>query len=335
MQKTGSSYTRRRALSILAAGAALPLAGKAAFGTQMQPYRWQGLALGAQADLTLYAASRRAALDALAESLKEIDRLERIFSLHRPDSALSQLNRTGELATPPVELVELLSVALLLSDRSGGRFDPSIQPLWELYATHFAKVGVDAPGPDAAQLAAMRDLVDWRLVAVSPARISFARPGMQVTLNGIAQGYISDRVATLLGDRGFTHTLINLGELRALGAKPDGASWQIGLSAPRDHADLRMTEPLSSGALATSAGTGLSFNRSGSLNHIIDARDLNCANPDYSVTVRSQSAAVADGLSTLGAMMIDAQETFGDLLRQFQAEAIIIGGPEREPHRIG
>ena len=55
-----------------------------------------------------------------------------------------------------------------------------------------------------------------------PGRIGFRRPGMAVTLNGVAQGYITDRVADLLRVRGFDNVLVELGEIRALGRHPDG-----------------------------------------------------------------------------------------------------------------
>lgn len=329
------THSRRRVLSILAAASILPFGKALADAPQMQPYRWQGLALGAEADLTLYAETEAVAMDAIAVSLQEIDRLEGIFSLHRPDSALSRLNRTGTLAAPPVELVELLSLALTLSERSGGRFDPSIQPLWQLFAAHFAKPDAAAAGPDESELDVARALVGWRNIAFSPSAITFGRAGMQVTLNGIAQGYISDRVAALLKARGFTHSLVNLGELRALGAKPDGSPWQIGLSAPHDHQDLRGTELLSSGAMATSAAAGLSFDRAGRYNHIIDARNIRCADPRFSVTVQSEAAAVADGLSTVGTMMLHDRTAFADLLRQYGARAIIIDEQQPQLMRIG
>src|SRR5689334_18988129 len=96
--------TRRRVLSIMAVGAALPLWGSvSAPAKQLEPFRWQGIALGAAADLTLYAAERADAAAAVQACLAEVARLEAIFSLHRQDSAISRLNRQGELVDPPFE----------------------------------------------------------------------------------------------------------------------------------------------------------------------------------------------------------------------------------------
>ena len=55
---------------------------------------------------------------------------------------------------------------------------------------------------------------------------STSPPGMAITLNGIAQGYITDRVADLLRNEGFDQAMVDLGEWRALGSHPDGRPWR-------------------------------------------------------------------------------------------------------------
>ena len=67
---------------------------------------------------------------------------------------------------------------------------------------------------------------------VVPGRVAFRRPGMAVTLNGIAQGYITDRVADLLAQNGLEHVLVDLDELRALGPRADGTPWPVGIEDP-------------------------------------------------------------------------------------------------------
>ena len=63
----------------------------------------------------------------------------------------------------------------------------------------------------------------WWIIAPSKLRlpkVRFALPGMAITLNGIAQGYITDRIATLLQDAGMGDVLLDIGEVRALGRHP-------------------------------------------------------------------------------------------------------------------
>jgi len=324
MARIDARWSRRRVLSIMAASAALPLAGSAGkAAVAVEPYRWQGIVLGAEADLTLYAASRGEAAAAIDAALAEVARLEAVFSLHQPDSALARLNRDGLLMTPPLELRALLAQALTLSELSGGRFDPTIQPLWTLIAGHFAQAGADPAGPPAAALAAARAKVNYRALSVGAERIAFARPGMQVSLNGIAQGYITDRVAELLQARGFGPALVNLGEMRALGRKPDGAVWSIGLAAPGASEQVVEEIEIAGGAVATSAARGLLFDAAGRFNHIIDPTNLACAARDRAVTVLAPTAAIADGLSTLAALLPDPARDLPGHLARFGARAYL------------
>jgi thiamine biosynthesis lipoprotein len=316
--------SRRRVLSILAIGASLPFSGALASLSPAKPYRWQGIALGADADLTLYADTPDQAARAIDASLAELARLEAVFSLHQPDSALARLNREGRLADPPAELVELMSLALRLGRLSAGRFDPTVQPLWRTIADHFAAPGADPAGPDRAILDTAQRLVDWRQVSVDEREILLSRTGMQITLNGIAQGYISDRVGELLQDLGMRHALVNLGEALAIDRQAGEQPWRIGIPAPDDRSRLVTTIALGGGAIATSAGRGLCFEPSGRFNHIIDPTRLVCAPPDRSVSVLAPSAAVADGLSTLGALVPDPERQLASMLRELGAKGFVI-----------
>ena len=143
---------RRRFLSIAAAGAATAwLPGQVlAASPPPRPTVWKGVAMGAAASMTLVHPDRAHARAMIARCVAEVDRLESIFSLYRPGSALSRLNAAGVLEQPPIELVELLSFALSLAHASGGAFDPSVQPLLRLYFDHFARPGASPQGPPSA-----------------------------------------------------------------------------------------------------------------------------------------------------------------------------------------
>ena len=115
---------------------------------------------------------------------------------------------------------------------SGGAFDVTVQPLWQLYAAHFAANPDDAAGPPAPRLELARRRVGHRALALDGAGVRLLRPGMAVTLNGIAQGYVTDRVAELLRDAGFASVLVQLGETFAGAPPADGVPWRIGIPVP-------------------------------------------------------------------------------------------------------
>lgn len=293
--------TRRRFISIVAACTGLgPLAAARA---APEPVVWRGTALGALASMILVHPDRDRARALIAECVAEIARLEAILSLYRPDSALVRLNAAGGLDAPPQELLELLSFALSLSRHSAGAFDPTVQPLYRLYADHFAQPGADARGPSRAAIARVLRAVDFRAVQVGAERIRLARPGMALTLNGIAQGYVTDRVAARLRGAGLADVLVDLGEARALGQRPGGGAWRAALADPRDPARSLLELPLGEErgalpALATSAGYGTRFGPDPRLHHLLDPHTGRSANHWLSVSVAASSATLADGLST-------------------------------------
>jgi thiamine biosynthesis lipoprotein len=281
------AVNRRRFLTIAAACGGIAAMGGAS--PPAQAWEWRGAALGADALLRLYHPDRAQARALIRDCLAEVERLEAIFSLYRDDSALRRLNRDGGLTAPPVELVEVLSLAAAMSRRSGGYFDVTVQPLWQLYADHFATPGADPAGPSDAAITAVLPLVGWRGVVVEPARIRLARDGMAVTLNGIAQGYVTDRVAQLLRRRGMSAVLVDMGEIAALGPRADGSPWRVAVSGG---GDIRLSE----GAVATSSADGTRF--SPSCHHIFDPTTGRSARDVGEVTIRDRRAVLADARST-------------------------------------
>lgn len=258
---------RRRFLQILAAAACVPGAARA------QVHRRRFVALGADAEIVLHGPMGLAEA-ALAAAEAEIARAEALFSLYRPDSALSRLNAAGRLDDPPADLLALLRLCGHLHAATGGRFDPTVQPLWRALA--------EGRDPEPARAA-----LGWGRVSLAPARVALA-PGQALTLNGIAQGWATDRVTAALARRGFTKALVNIGEHRAV-----GGPFRLGIEDPA--AGLLGHLTLENRAVATSSPGALTL-PDGSA-HILDP--LHGRPPVWStVCVSARSAALADGLST-------------------------------------
>jgi len=300
---------RRRFIEISGAAVAAGTLGLSTpAAARMAEVHWRGVVLGARATLRLVHPNRPRAQHILAAALAEIERLEQIFSIYRPTSALSRLNRDGELVSPPADLLRLLSLTQRISRVSGDAFDPTIQPLWRLYADH--QVGRPAGrrgGPARAAIARVRALVNWRNMAIAPDRIAFLKPDMAVTLNGIAQGYIGDQVSALLKRMGLRHALVNLGEISALGRHPEGRGWAVGIAMPDDQKKTVHRLALSNAAVATSGQSGGDGQANPRFGHILDPRTGMPARLHQSVSVVASSAAVADGLSTAAFLLSDTQ----------------------------
>jgi len=274
----------------------------AARGRAMKPVIWRGRAMGADTVITLYHPQISLAEALMADARALIASLEGQLSLYQDDSALSRLNRDGVLTAAPPALLDVLRLASDMHGATQGAFDITVQPLWKLYRDHFARDDADPSGPSPGQIAAARASVDARAINIqSDGRnetVRFAKPGMAVTLNGIAQGYITDQVAALLRRAGMRHVLLDLGEFRALGPHPEGRAWRIGLRDPLNPGRVMTQTVLQSGALATSGGYGAVFDIDGRFHHLFDPASGLPAQHYRSLSIQGPDAARADALST-------------------------------------
>ena len=238
---------RRRFITIMA-GTATAMATSCRGPGSASTRRWKGVLFNAEVEFTLDGLPARDAEVLTRRCVDEMVRLEKIFSLYQPQSALCRLNREGVLDAPPAEFSELVDLALEISAETGGVFDPTIQPYW----TWLGETLAAGRNVDQAEHRRQLARVDYREVECSSGRVRFGRPGMGMTLNGIAQGYFTDRIAALLRAGGARHCLVNLGEFAAIGTQADGRPGEVavrGLGAA-------VPGPLRDGALAVSSGSG-------------------------------------------------------------------------------
>ena len=231
-----------------------------------------------------------AGLDAAVSAIRHV---EQQMSLFNPSSALCRLNADGVLHKPHPHLVTVLNVARDVSERSHGAFDVSIQPLWKLWA----QAARQGHAPTAAELAVARRLADWRAIAVNEASIKLGRPGMALTLNGIAQGFAADLAKAALQREGIAHALLNTGEWAPMGRSPEALPWTLGIENPRSAENLVAKLQADGRAVATSSDAHMSFSADHSHHHILDPRTGSSPPEMASVTVLAESGALADALT--------------------------------------
>lgn len=281
---------RRRFIAVAGSAAAL---GGAAPARPAAVYRWQGTALGARASIRLAHHDHAAAARLVERCVAEIRRLEAIFSLYRRDSALRRLNRAGRLDAPPFELLELAGEAEALRRFTDGAFDVRVQPLWEAYAA-CARDGLDLDGAAARARLAEAQARTAGAIDAGPGSLRLERAGMALSFNGIAQGYITDRVAALLRAEDIGDLLLDLGEIRALGRHPSGRPWRAALGGE----DGAGTVELRDRAVATSDPAGTRFDERGRHHHLFDPATGRAAAAGRAVSVVAPTATLADGLAT-------------------------------------
>jgi thiamine biosynthesis lipoprotein len=240
------------------------------------------------------------------------------------DSEVTRLNREGVLAKPSAELIEVIDASQRLGTISGGAFDITVQPLWRAYEAHFWSRGDVAPDIRARALDVARTHVDFRRVQAGTARISLP-PGMAITLNGIAQGFITDRIADLLRNEGFAQAVVDLGEWRALGSHPEGRPWRAATRAG--------SIDLVDNALAVSSGAGTAFEPSGQFHHIFDPRTGASACTFAEAAVIAPRAMIADALAT--AICVVGEERAAGLLAAYPGARAVVTRRDGRVTRIG
>ena len=315
--------TRRRFIGVTAATAGLSLVplGRPAEADQHLVV-WRGDAMGAVAQLQVHHHDRGAAESLIRRSVAEVQRLERIFSLYRDDSALVALNRGGMLVAPPTDLVDLLTASRQHWEMTAGAFDPTVQALWTLYHDHFSKPAADPAGPSETDLEAALSRVGLDVVIFDRNRVTLPRRGMALTFNGIAQGYVTDKVVAILRAAGVANSLVDMGEPRALGSHPSGQAWRVGIADPDEPSTVMEVVDVVDGAVATSGSYGFRFDREGRFNHLLDPRTGRSAERYKSVTVMTPSASVADALSTAFSLM--PADAIASVLRHIGGQAHLV-----------
>lgn len=323
--------TRRRLITVAAAAAGLPLILKAG-SAQARLVTWEGTTLGAPSSIKLVAADEAKARAAIAAALNELERLEAVFSVYRADSVLSTLNRDGRVDNAPADFVALLAKSLELARVSGGVYDPTIQPVWQTYFRHFTASNPAADGPARRDIDAALALVDWRNVRIDGGTIAFAKPGMALTLNSGAQGFITDKVTDVLRGHGFDRMLVDMGEPRALSTRPDGSAWRIGIANPADPSKAIIEIDVVDKAISTSGGYGTLFDDAGRFTHLIDSRTGTTAPALVGMSVVADTATQADGLST--ALLMAASADRQGILRAAGGRLALAVTPQGVAERI-
>lgn len=251
---------------------------------------WKGKSLGANSSITVYTEDEKYAKNIIEKALKEVKRLENIFSLFRNNSDIVKLNENAYLNNPKKEFVELLNFAQKISNLSDGYFDVSVQNLWIAYSKFSNNEKLLKK-----ELKKRKELISWKNIEISNKRISFKKENMKITLNALAQGFITDKITQLFKQNGLNNVLINFGEFRSLGKPSQFRDWRLSINETRNIITLKNL------AVSTSASYGTKFNEK--YHHLFNPKKVSSFNSNESISVVAQNATLADALSTTLAVM--------------------------------
>ena len=266
-------------------------------GKPAEPLARSGFYFDTVITITLYDKQDDALLDecfALAEFY------ENMLSKTRESSDVWNINHgKGKPVAVSSETLKVLRCALSYAALSEGKADPTIGPVTELW---------DFSSDSDASVPALDDLhealshVGYENILIDGNQVCLSDPQAQIDLGFIAKGYIADRMKDYLLSQGVKSATINLGgNVLAIGSRPDGSPFRIGIQKPfAPEGTVALALPVSDLSVVSSGIYERYFEKNGIIyHHILDTKTgYPVQNNLLEVTILSQSSMDGDALST-------------------------------------
>lgn len=239
---------------------------------------------------------------AIDASFDELDRLATILNFYSDNSEISMINRmAGE---KPVKVssdtINILTKAVNISEMTDGAFDVTVGPLVKLWDIKHIVI------PSKEQIEEKQRLVGYKNIIIDKknSTVFIKLKGAQIDLGGIIKGYAVDKIVQVLHQHGIKSGVISVGgEIRALGKKPDGTLWTIGIQNPRQKGKddkVIATVELSDKAFSTSGDYMQYFIKDGvRYHHLLDPKTGYPAKQCGSATIIANDNTTTDGFSKL------------------------------------
>ena len=270
---------------------------KAASPAAAEKHQRQVFAMDTVMLLNAYGENAELALDA-AEQL--IGSLEADLDPENPAGSVYALNAgAGRAVTVSKDCINIMSTAMEYWRRSGGVLDPGMYPLSKAWGF----IGGGYRVPAQAEIDAILGAKDTAgIVLDENAGTAFIPAGMEVGFGAVAKGYTAQAVVDLMAEMGVESAVVSLGgNVQTLGeTKPDGSSWQVAVTDPRDTGSYVGILSVGQAAVVTSGGYQRFFEMDGvTYIHILDPGTGRPVDNDLlSATVVTDDGAKADALST-------------------------------------
>lgn len=275
--------------------------------------------------------------DEIEDILKKYHTMTNIYSA---DSDVSRVNASAgkEAVTVPTELCDIIEYSIEMNELTSGKCNVAfgaVLSVWHDYRTRALDGDADVPPHDV--LAAAAEHCDAGDVKIDRdgGTVYLADAEMSLDLGAIAKGWVADVIKDRLVDLGKNGYIVSVGgTVVSVGEKPNGADFVAGVENPdveTDGVSVVARFELDGDAVATSGSYQRYYEFNGvRYHHIIDSDTLYPKNEFLSVTVRADSAALADALSTaLFNMSFDEGEALVDSLDGVEAFWVMADGETR------
>lgn len=287
-------------------------------------YRDSRVIMGTLFEVQVYDANAARAKGAIAASLDEMARVDRLLSNYNPASELSRMNQGASQAPfhASPELFSFVTASRQFYNGTDGTFDPTVGALVRAWGFFSRKPGL----PNAEQIAAARLASGFDKVQIDPGEktIRYAVPDLEMDPGGIGKGYAADQATEVLKRLGIHAALVSAGgsSISTIGHPPGQRAWRVAISNPANPSKALAVVELRDTSLSTSGVSRQSL-ESGShtYSHIFDPRTGEPVENMCQVTVVTQNGTAAEALSK--AAFILSREDLAGVLKRYPGSRVL------------
>jgi thiamine biosynthesis lipoprotein len=199
----------------------------------LQQFKETRMQMGTFVSITVFESEKDTAEKAVDLAFNRIDEIENLMSTYKDDSELSMLSLKAfeEFVPLTQDTFVVIKKAIEISRLSSGAFDITCGPLYKLWRD----AGESGRLPANEELDKIFRVIGYRKINldVEKQAVFFEQKGMALNLGGIAKGYAIDEAIKMLKGQGIESALVEAGgDLYAMGIKPGGKSWRVGIQDP-------------------------------------------------------------------------------------------------------
>ncbi len=187
--------------------------------------------MGTLSQIRVYSNDKSSGDRVLQEAFDRVLEIDGRMSYTKIDSQISQINSSA--GSSPVAVTDdtlyLIEEGLRYHETTEGRFHIGLGSLIGLWG-----IGTEVPLiPEPEAIHEALNAIDIDDIHVSGNQVLIREPGTSVHLGGMAKGYAVDEAVRILRDMGVRDGFVNFGgDVYALGSKPNGDQWSVGIKEP-------------------------------------------------------------------------------------------------------
>lgn len=246
--------------------------------------------------VSVYASSSKKGDDVCRQIQSRVEELEQILSTTLPSSDVYFINQNSKLPSSiKSELGSLLDFCGQMYEKTDGAFNPSLYPVIKEWG--FTTGEYKVPSDDVIQKLLLN--IDFSKLKGLESGADIPS-GMEIDFGAVGKGYAADEALLILQENGIKSALLDFGgNIQAVGKKPEGSLWKVGIKNPWD-GQVACALSVESKAVVTSGGYERFFEKDGERYiHIFDPATGHPSQSDLeSVTIVCESGKYADALST-------------------------------------